>query len=67
MMKTIDQATPIIDEVMAEVRRHKRAIMEEHGNDVDALLRDLQQRQKANPLLVADMSAKREPPPASLK
>lgn len=52
-MKTIDRAIPIVDEVIAEVRRHKLAIMAEHGDDVDALLHDLRERQKTNPRLLA--------------
>lgn len=51
-MKTTEPAIPIVDEVIAEVRRHKRAIMAEHGDDVEALLRNLQERQKGNPGLV---------------
>ena len=60
-MKTIDQPTPVVEEVIAEVRRHKRAIMAEHGDDIDSLLRDLRERQKANPRLVACVTAKAEP------
>ncbi len=52
-MKTIDRATPIVDEVIVELRRRKLAIMAEHGDDIDALLLDLRERQKANPCLVA--------------
>jgi hypothetical protein len=59
-MKPSDQPTPVVDEVIAEVRRHKRAIMAEHGDDVDALLRDLRKRQKNNPRLVANV------PPSAL-
>ena len=51
-MKTTEPAIPIVDEVIAEVRRHKRAIMAEHGDDVEALLRNLQERQKGNPGVV---------------
>ena len=51
-MKTTEPAIPVVDEVIAEVRRHKRAIMAEHGDDVEALLRNLQERQKGNPGLV---------------
>lgn len=35
-----------------ESRRHKRAIMAEHGDDVEKLLQDLRQRQQGNPRLV---------------
>jgi len=52
MMKPIDHPTPVVDEVIAEVRRHKRAIMAEHGDDVESLLRDLRKRQNNNPRLV---------------
>lgn len=51
-MKAIDQPALVVDEVIAEVRRHKRAIMADHGDDVDSLLRSLQLRQKGNPRLV---------------
>ena len=39
---------------MAEVHRHKRAIMAEHGDDVEKLLQGLRQRQRANPRLVVN-------------
>ena len=55
-MKPIDQPTPIADEVIAEVHRHKRAIMAEHGDDVESLLRDLQERQKCKPRVVVTTS-----------
>jgi hypothetical protein len=51
-MKAIEPTIPIVDEVIAEVRRHRQAIMAEHGEDVEALLRNLQKRQKENPGLV---------------
>ena len=51
-MKAIEQPTPFVDEVIAEVHRHKRAIMAEHGDDVESLLRNLQERQKGNARLV---------------
>ena len=39
----IYQPTPIVDQVIAEVRRHKRAIMAEHGDDVEKLLLGIRQ------------------------
>ena len=51
-MKPIDQPTPVIDQVIAEVHRHKRAIMAEHGDDVEKLLQGLRQRRQRNPRLV---------------
>jgi len=51
-MKPIDQPTPVVDQVIAEVHRHKRAIMAEHGDDVESLLRDLRERQKCSPRVV---------------
>ena len=51
-MKPTDQPTPVVDQVIAEVHQHKRAIMAEHGDDVEELLKDLRNRQKANPRLV---------------
>jgi|SaaInlStandDraft_6_1057023.scaffolds.fasta_scaffold794127_1 hypothetical protein len=52
-MKTIDHITSIQDQVIVEVHRHKEAIAAEHNNDVDALLKDLRERQKSNPHLVS--------------
>lgn len=52
MMNPTDQPLPIEDQVIAEVHRHKRAIMAEHGDDVEKLLKDLRNRQTANPRLV---------------
>jgi len=57
-MNTIDQPEKIKDEILAELRRHKEEIAAEHGNDVRALGRDLQERQKDHPRLVSP------PPPA---
>jgi hypothetical protein len=51
-MKATEQPTPVIDEVIAEVHRHKRAIMAEHDDDVESVLRNLQERQKENARLV---------------
>jgi len=48
-MKTIDTPPSVIDEVISEVRRHKRAISEEFGCDVVALGRALQKRQAGDP------------------
>lgn len=45
----------VVDEVIAEVRRHKRAIMTEHGDDVEKLLLGIRQRQKGNHRLVVCM------------
>ncbi|MCX6867677.1 MAG: hypothetical protein NTV46_15950 [Verrucomicrobia bacterium] len=61
-MKPIDQPTPVVDQVIAEVHRHKRAVMAEHGDDVEKLLQGLRQRQKGNPRLVIGM-----PPPACVR
>ena len=52
MMKPTDQPLPDADQVIAEVHRHKRAIMAEHADDVEKLLKDLGNRQSANPRLV---------------
>ncbi len=52
-MKTIDEPKNIVDEVIAEVRRHKEAIAAEHDYDVDSLLLDLRERQQSNPQLVS--------------
>ena len=54
-MKPFDQPAPVVDEVIAEVRRHKRAIMAEHGDDVEKLLQDIRQRQMGNPRLVVSL------------
>jgi hypothetical protein len=55
-MKTIDEPKTVVDEVIAEVRRHKEAIAAEHNYNVDALLRDLRDRQESNPRLVSRIS-----------
>ena len=52
-MKTIDEPKNVVDEVIAEVRRHKEAIAAEHDYDVDSLLLDLRERQQSNPKLVS--------------
>ena len=52
-MKTIDEPENIVDEVIAEMRRHKEAIAAEHDYDVDSLLLDLRERQQSNPKLVS--------------
>jgi len=54
-MKPIDQPKSVVDEVITEVRRHKRAIMAEHGDDVEKLLQDIRQRQMGNPRLVVSL------------
>jgi hypothetical protein len=48
-MKTIDTPPSVTDEVISEVRRHKRAIAEEFECDVVALGRALQKRQAGDP------------------
>jgi hypothetical protein len=66
-MKTIDITTGLTDEVLAEVRRHKREIAEEHGFDVRALARDLQRRQANHPRLVSPQpTANSQQPPAMI-
>lgn len=55
-MRTIDEPTAVLDEVIAELRRHKEAIAAQHDYDVDALLRDLRGRQESNPRLVSRIS-----------
>lgn len=44
-MKTIDSPKPVVDPVIAEVRRHKSEIAEAFGFDVMALGRSLQRRE----------------------
>jgi hypothetical protein len=44
-MKTIDYPKPIVDPVMAEVRRHKEEIAASFDYDVIALCRALQERE----------------------
>ena len=51
-MKTIEAAKPSIDEVMAEVHRHKDEIAEENQFDLEKLISKLKGRQEKNPLLV---------------
>jgi hypothetical protein len=52
MMKTIEAAKPSIDEVMAEVHRHKDEIAEENQFDLGKLISELKGRQEKNPRLV---------------
>lgn len=52
-MKTLEHPMKIRDEVIAEVHRHKEAIAAEHNYDVEALVRSLRERQKANPRVVS--------------
>jgi hypothetical protein len=52
MMKTIEVAKPSIDEVMAEVHRHKDEIAKENQFDLEKLISKLQGRQEKNPRLV---------------
>ena len=63
-MKTIDQPTQVVDEVIAEVRRHKLAIAEEHNFDIESLLRSLQARQSGDHRIVnltkGELPARRE-------
>lgn len=51
-MKTIDQPTQAVDEVIAEVRRNKLAVAEKHDFDVDSLLRSLQECQAGDSRVV---------------
>lgn len=44
-MKTMTKKTLLVDEVLAEVRRHKHDIAAQHGFDVLALGRSLQMRE----------------------
>lgn len=48
-MKTIDYPKPIVDPVMAEVRRHKEEIAASFGYDAIALCRSLQEREAGDP------------------
>ena len=48
-MKTTDYPKPVIDPVIAEVRRHKQEIAEAFGFDVVALGRSLQRRENGDP------------------
>ena len=52
MMKTIEVAKPSIDEVMAEVHRHKVEIAKENQFDLEKLISKLQGRQEKSPRLV---------------
>lgn len=64
-MKTIDTPTTVPDEVILEVRRHKREIAEKFGCDVIALGRALQERQQGDPrfgTIEGEQGAGHEPP-----
>ena len=52
-MRTIEPTKAPTDEVLAEVRRHKREIAEQHGFDVRELANSLQRRQAGMAQLVS--------------
>ena len=52
-MKTTEQRYSQHDEVLAELRRYKTEIAQEHGFDVRSLAKDLQKRQQHHPQLVS--------------
>lgn len=49
------------DPIVEEVRAIRAAIAPEHGNDLDAIIRALKQKQGADGRRVIDLSAKRPP------
>lgn len=51
-MNQTDVSIRVVDEVMAEIWRHKEAIAAEHDCDVDLLLRSLKERQTGDPRIV---------------
>jgi hypothetical protein len=53
IMKKTDTRAELKDPVIAELHRHKREIAQEHGDDIAALLRDLQERQAHDSRVVA--------------
>ena len=53
---TVLAPTPVLDEVIAEVHRHKEAIAAEHNYDIDSLLRGLREREASNPRLVTPIT-----------
>lgn len=59
-MKTIDKPQAVTDEVIGEVRRHKRAIAEEFGLDVEAMAKALQRREEGDPRFVVLANGKGE-------
>jgi hypothetical protein len=59
-MKTIDNPRAVTDEVIGEVRRHKRAIAEEFGMDVEAMAKALQRREEGDPRFIALANGKGE-------
>ncbi|MEM7699616.1 MAG: hypothetical protein AAF236_14560 [Verrucomicrobiota bacterium] len=56
MMKTIEPTKPVVDPVIAELRRHKREIAAAFDFDVIALGRSLQARQSGDPRFVNQSS-----------
>ena len=52
LIQAARQAKPSIDEVMAEVHRHKDEIAKENQFDLEKLISKLQGRQEKNPRLV---------------
>ena len=59
-MKTIDKPQAVTDEVIGEVRRHKRAIAEEFALDVEAMAKALQRREEGDPRFIVLANGKGE-------
>ena len=49
------------DPIVDEVRAHRRAIAQEHGNDLKAIITALRRKQGADGRLVVSFVAKAEP------
>jgi hypothetical protein len=58
-MKAIENPLPLADEVISEVRRHKLAIAEQHGFDIDSLLQSLRKREAGDPRFVNSVPTKK--------
>jgi hypothetical protein len=54
-METIDPVTEKADPVITEVRAIKRAIVTEHGGDLESFFAGIRLRQSVNPRLVSSI------------
>ena len=59
-MRTIEPISEKADPVITEVRAIKRAIVAEHGGDLDSFFAGIRLRQSANPRLVASTEGVRD-------
>jgi hypothetical protein len=56
-MKTVEPLPAKADPVITEVRAIKRAIIAEHGGDLESFFAEIRQRQSTNPRLVESIES----------